>query len=336
MLKILDEFREIVDDIMLKCMHSRITIYGYDTYTGRFLKWYAEYYHGIEVDYLVSEDMSVGKGYDREIFRPSAFQFGYKDINNSILWIAQPMTAGLESSLNNWGFIKNKTYFDFYEAIYGNDCYSNFEDKKDAFTKTKVGKRDIQFLEYLEWKYDCNFLTPVSKEDFEVVDEHGHRYSCSTQKEIFPMLEKAHVHPIESDAIFDFGCGKGGAMVSFLDFGFRRVGGVEYEPKTFEVAKKNFELLNQEVELICGDARELKTELDRYNWFYFFFPFDREVFEVVINNIKESYLRNKRKITIIYFTAMEYDFIESTEVFRLTNQFTVDSRQRVVGIFETY
>ena len=55
----------------------------------------------------------------------------------------------------------------------------------------------------------------------------------------------------------------------------------------------------------------------------------------MINNIKDSFIRKNRKIHIIYFTAMEYHFIEETGIFRLVNQFTVDSRQRVVGIFES-
>lgn len=89
-----------------------------------------------------------------------------------------------------------------------------------------------------------------------------------------------------------------------------------------------------DVEIFCADARSLTHQLDRYNWFYFFFPFDRPIFEVVINNLKESYFRKKRKMHIIYFTAMGYDFVEKAGIFRLVNQFTVDSRQRVVGIFE--
>ena len=347
MLAVLKEFRDKLDEIMLKCMHDRIALYGYDSYTGRFLKWYAEYYHGIEVDWLISEDMSVGRGYDREIFRPSVFDFAYKDIKNAILWLAKPLTKDIKMnsgggySHNNerpekWGYKKNKTYFDFYEAIYGEDAYASADIQADAFHRKKTGRRDIQFLEWLEWKYGCNFLVPISKEDFEVVDENGHRYSCSTQKEIFPMLDHCHVHPSENDGIFDFGCGKGGAMVTFLDYGFSKVGGVEYETKTWYVAKDNFSALGIDgVELIRGDARAVTSNLDGYNWFYFFFPFDREVFEIVINNIKESYLRHKRKIHLIYFTAMKHDFIEQTGIFRLTNQFTVDSRQRVVGIFES-
>lgn len=336
MLDILNEFRKKLDDVMIKCMNTRIVIYGYDSYTGRFLKWYADYYHGIKADWLISEDMSVGRGYDLEIFRPSVFDFGYKDIKNAVVWLAQPLTVELAKKLEAWGYRNNVTYFDFYEEIYGKDTYSQSTEQTDVFRKTKTGKRDIQFLEWLEWKYGCNFLTPISKSDFEVVDTHGARYSCSTQKEIFPMLDNCHIHPSESDAIFDFGCGKGGAMVSFCDYGFKKVGGVEYETKTYEVAKDNFAALGMDwVELLHGDARNIKTQLDSYNWFYFFYPFDKDVFKVVIDNIKESYLRKKRKIHIIYFTAMDYRFIEETGIFKLTNQFTVDSRQRVVGILES-
>jgi len=95
MLNVLDEFRKKIDDIMLNCMNKRVAIYGYDSYTGRFLKWYADYYHGIKIDWLISEDMSVGRGYDLEIFRPSVFDFNYKDIKDAVIWLAQPLTEEL-------------------------------------------------------------------------------------------------------------------------------------------------------------------------------------------------------------------------------------------------
>ena len=336
MFKLLDEFRSTLDEIMLKCMNRRILIYGYESYTGIFLKWYSNYYHGIDVDWLVSEDMSTGHGYEIEIFRPSVLSFGYKDIRDAVIWLAQPLTDDLVRRLEELGYEEGITYFDFYRAVYGSDIYAE-ADVQDVFNKKKEGRRDIQFLEWLEWKYGCNFILPISKNDFEVVDSHGARYSCSTQKEIFPMLDRCHIHPSDHDAILDFGCGKGGAMVSFLDYGFKKVGGVEYETKIYEVAKENFNRLGIKngIELLNEDARNVKEQLDSYNWFYFFFPFDKEIFTVVIDNIKASFMRKKRKIHIIYFTAMEYRFMEETGIFRLTNQFTVDSRQRVVGIFES-
>ena len=336
MFKLLDEFRSTLDEIMLKCMNRRILIYGYESYTGRFLKWYSNYYHGIDVDWLVSEDMSTGHGYETEIFRPSVLSFGYKDIRDAVIWLAQPLTDDLVRRLEELGYEEGITYFDFYRAVYGSDIYAE-ADVQDVFNKKKEGRRDIQFLEWIECKYGCNFILPISKNDFEVVDSHGARYSCSTQKEIFPMLDRCHIHPSDHDAILDFGCGKGGAMVSFLDYGFKKVGGVEYETKIYEVAKENFNRLGIKngIELLNEDARNVKEQLDSYNWFYFFFPFDKEIFTVVIDNIKASFMRKKRKIHIIYFTAMEYRFMEETGIFRLTNQFTVDSRQRVVGIFES-
>ena len=56
MLELFDEFRNALDNAMLCAMHSRIVLYGYG-YTGKFLKWYADYYHSIKVDYIVSLDM---------------------------------------------------------------------------------------------------------------------------------------------------------------------------------------------------------------------------------------------------------------------------------------
>ena len=75
MLPILEEFREKLDETMLLAMHRSVLLYGYESYTGRFIKWYAEYYHSIKVDYLVSTDMSRGRAYEQEIFRPSILDF---------------------------------------------------------------------------------------------------------------------------------------------------------------------------------------------------------------------------------------------------------------------
>ncbi|MCI8947793.1 MAG: hypothetical protein HFI91_12185, partial [Lachnospiraceae bacterium] len=133
------------------------------------------------------------------------------------------------------------------------------------------------------------------------------------------------------------GCGKGGALVSFLDYGFRHVGGIEYEPKIYEVLKENMERLGikEEAQLLYGDAGELTVELDGYNWFYFYIPFDSYIFEKCIRAICESYKRKNRKIRILSISPYSHAFIENTGIFRLTNQFTIDTRQRVVDVFES-
>lgn len=338
MLPILEEFRVNLDDIMLQAMHSTVILYGYESYSGRFIKWYAEYYHNIQIDYLVSTDMSRGRAYDQEIFRPSVIDFNYKNARSAVIWVAEPMTEDTKAFLEEKGYIKGRTYFDFYEAIYGSDIYGTNEENVDIFRKKKEGKRDIQFLEWLEWKHGCNFVTRIKHEFLEVAKEHGEGYGCTTQKEIFPILDHCHCIPQADDAIFDYGCGKGGALISFLDYGFQRVGGVEYEPKIYEVLQDNISRLGLEskAELLYGDAGELTEQLDRYNWFYFFLPFDNYIFEKCIKSICDSYGRKKRKIRIISISPYSHECIENSGLFRLTNQFTIDMRQRVVDVFESY
>lgn len=338
MLPILEEFRSKLDDMVLYAMHSSVVLYGYESYTGRFIKWYAEYYHNIKIDYLVSTDMGRGRAYDQEIFRPSVIDFNYRDVRQAIVWVTEPMTEELRLFLEDRGYINGKTYFDFYEAIYGKDIYGKNEDGVDVFRKRKEGRRDIQFLEWLEWKYGCNFVTRIHHDFLEVAGTHGEGYGCTTQKEIFPILDHCHCVPQAEEAIFDYGCGKGGALVSFLDYGFQRVGGVEYEPKIYEVLCENMRKLQLEdkAELLYGDAGELTVELDGYNWFYFFLPFDNYIFEKCIRSICGSYKRKKRKIHIISISPYSHECIEKTGIFRLTNQFTVDMRQRVVYVFEIW
>ena len=127
-------------------------------------------------------------------------------------------------------------------------------------------------------------------------------------------------------------------MVSFLDYGFQRVVGIEYEPKIYEILRQNINRLGLEnrTELLYGDAGELTEPLDNYNWFYFFLPFDNYIFEKCVRAICESYVRKKRKIHIISISPYSHECIEKTGVFRLTTQFTVDMRQRVVYVFESY
>lgn len=143
--------------------------------------------------------------------------------------------------------------------------------------------------------------------------------------------------PKANDAIFDYGCGKGGPLVSFLDYGFDKVGGVEYDPKLYEVLKENMKHLGikEEAKLICGDAANVSEELDDFNWFYFYLPFDNSIFEKCINQICKSYERKKRKMRILNITPYSNEIIENTKIFKLTNQFTIDLRQRVVNIYET-
>ena len=334
MLQQLSSFRKILSGLMIPHIKGRIVLYGYG-YTGRFLQWYAEYYHGIHVDYVVSLDMATGHGYEQEIFREDVFSLGFKGISQAKVWMAVPLTNERREFLFKSGY-SDENIVDFYRAIYGDDIYWN-NDNNNIFGNRKTGLRDIQFLEYLEWKYGCNFLSMVDNADLAVSGKCGANYRATTQKELFAIFDKCHIVPSAEDSIFDFGCGKGAALVCFLDYGFVHGGGIEYEPQLYSTLVDNMKRLDipeDQMECIQGDAAQLETELDKYNWFYFWAPFGEQTFEIVIAHIEESIERKKRKVTIIYNNPQCHRLFEECKSFRLVNQFTIATRQRVVNIYQ--
>lgn len=329
MLTCFDIFRKKLDKIMVNAFGHRIILYGYGR-TGRFLEWYADYYHSIKPDFIITSDWTNAMPYSLPYFRDSLFEFNYADVKNAIVWLALPGDKQAKEKCEKYSL----ECYDFAEIIYGDKLVNEETDVGNIFTKRKTGVHDVQFMEYLECFYGCNFVTSVGKEH---LTEGAHNYAISAQMEIFPILDKCHMVLSENDAIFDFGCGKGGAMLTFLDYGFTKVGGVEYSAQLYNEAIENFKKLRilGDIEIIHNDAAKVKNELDEYNWFYFFDPFERQIFEPVISNICHSYQRKPRKINIICINPRYYDVIEKCGIFFMINQFCAATRQKVVNIYTT-
>ena len=321
MLKELQEFRDRLDDVMHQCMDKRIVLYGY-SYSGKFVGWYAEYYHGIKPDYIVSQDSTSIIPYEFELYRESLFEFGYKDVKDAVVWLCVPETEEIHKILEKNGYIKGKTYFNFCEMIYGDSGV--------------VGNAvNVQFFRWLEEMYGCDFVTTISTEEFLQEMNGTHKFVGLTPKELFPLLDKSHIST--ENSIFDFGCGKGGAMLSFLDYGFQRVGGVEFQDNIYNTMMDNFDRLGlqnlintKKLNCINGDASKLSVELDDYNCFFFFDPFEGELFDRVIDVVCKSLKRVPRKTFIIYINPRCHKTIEKTRMFNLTNRFDIMTRQRVV------
>ena len=326
MLPVLQEFRDKLDSMMHECMGKRIVIYGYG-YSGRFVAWYAEYYHGLKSDYIITEEYSNTIPYELVLFRSSLFDFDYKDVKDAVIWLCSAETADIKRQLTEHGYVKNKTYFDLNEIVYG---------KGYDYTAADT---NIQFMRFLEKKFNCDMVNPMAINDFTNAIDGMHPCVNLSPKEIFPILDRCHCIPQETDAIFDFGCGKGSAMISFLDYGFLKVVGVEFADNVYEVLISNFAKIGIDVgkqgkvDCMHGDAALLQHELDVYNWFYFFDPFEEKVFQKVIDNLCQSIKRNPRKVHIINILPRYYQYIKDTGVFVLTNQFDIMTRQRVVDVF---
>lgn len=150
-----------------------------------------------------------------------------------------------------------------------------------------------------------------------------------------PELRKAlqYCDLTKSDSIIDFGCGKGGILALMSHYPFRRIAGVEISETLLHIAKKNLDKLHlHQVELYHADATTF-TELDDFNYFYFFNPFQGAIFKKVIDNIIQSVNRAPRKVRLLYFYPVCKSMIEETNFFDLEKTF-VDAT-RSMNIYTT-
>jgi SAM-dependent methyltransferase len=152
----------------------------------------------------------------------------------------------------------------------------------------------------------------------EAVSERTHYYADSGGLEFDRIMANFKISP--TDAIVDFGCGKGGILISLSKYPFSKIVGVEISPDLVEIARKNIEVLKlKNVTIECCDAAEF-DHLNEFNYFYFFDPFPAVVMRDVIKNIEKSIKENPRKVTIIYLNPFCHDLFEMSDVIRKTGE----------------
>jgi hypothetical protein len=102
------------------------------------------------------------------------------------------------------------------------------------------------------------------------------------------------------DRLFDYGSGKGAAMIFFARYPFCEIAGIELMQGLHEVAMKN--IMKKKLDNLTlhnGNAAEY-NDIDKYNYFFFYNPFHGKIMKSVINQIECSLTRKPRKIIIIY------------------------------------
>ncbi|MEJ2648982.1 MAG: class I SAM-dependent methyltransferase [Sedimentisphaerales bacterium] len=141
-------------------------------------------------------------------------------------------------------------------------------------------------------------LKNVYLDELNLSEECAYEYADSGGDALEKVLDSFGI--TSRDAIIDFGCGKGGALISLAKYPFSKITGVEISAALIDIARRNLRKLRiDNVNMEQGDASEY-LDLDGYNFFYFFNPFPCPVMERVIGNISKSLLRKQRKVTIIY------------------------------------
>jgi hypothetical protein len=162
-------------------------------------------------------------------------------------------------------------------------------------------------------------LENVSTDTLGLEDERSHEYSNSGGIQLDRVLRALKI--TSRDAIVDFGSGKGGALITFSKYPFAKIAGVEISPELAAIAEENLRKLKiRNIQMVVCDAAEF-TDLDGYNYFYFFSPFPGNIMRAVIKNIEDSLARTPRKAVIIYFNPEYHNDVIADSSFAKIDEF---------------
>ncbi len=128
-------------------------------------------------------------------------------------------------------------------------------------------------------------------------------YAPIAYRSFSAVMREVAIRPGE-DVFLDYGAGRGRAMLLAAQLPFRRVLGVEIDPKLVERARENIQragsrLRCRDLQVILGDAAEFGCPPDA-TVLHFFDPFAGPILEQVIGKIRESLRRAPRPLTILF------------------------------------
>lgn len=162
-------------------------------------------------------------------------------------------------------------------------------------------------------------LKTITIDQLNLPADRSYSYADSGREDLQQVLSALEIGP--RDAIVDFGCGKGGALIVLADYPFGKITGVEISAELVAIAQKNLDRLKVDnAEIVRCDARDYSA-LDDSNFFYFFNPFPCRVMAEVMENIALSIKRCPRKVTIIYLNPECHEVVTAGGVFHKVKVF---------------
>lgn len=192
--------------------------------------------------------------------------------------------------------------------------------------------KNISYYEYLENKFGVDIVERKFVDKMESPKKDALNYSPGMGYPLIDVLDNFVFQP--GDAVFDFGCGKGGALLLFQRSGVSKIAGVEYDKPLYNILLDNFRKMGISAEnIINGDAALIKNEIDDYNYFFMYNPFEGETFRQVIDNIEESWKRKRRKVTFIYSGPYCHQYVVAHGILRLSKQIYTDYSVRNVNVY---
>lgn len=299
-------FENRIMDVLPILNGKKIIIWGYGK-SGKFLEWFLEERCQLTVNYIIDDSVSIyGKAIDR------SFLLDYLDAKEVMILLALPDVGKVKKILAEYGYIEDVNFVDMINRVY--------EGKQ---------RLELNHWQYFEYRYGVDLQRP---------EEYGYGVNLNN----YVIISFSTIRNIvkqcgmtKKDALFDFGAGKGGALIGFYNFGVFNLGGCELSKDIYNIWMDNFSKLGIKEKHCYNMDATLCTNIDNYNYFYLFNPFTGETFQKVISNIENSYDRNPRKIRIIYVNTFCHKMVIANGIFRLEKQISSGQYIRLVNIYTT-
>ena len=289
-------------ELFQKCNGKTIVIYGYNV-SGEALE-AAFRRHGNQVEVRIDRNFNI------KVQRPEVLHRLDPEAH-IVLCMFQPDEETVQH-LARCGFYPDKNWISIPEFFYG-------QGEKRAFT----------FYSWLE------YAAPVDFRKAEMVNSSIEDFNeCAVSSDYLFCKVFDNFCFRAGDRIFDYGCGKGGALILFERYGLSW-GGIEYDHDVHERCVHNLEILGLPTDtVVCGDASKF-TEIDAYNYFYCYNAFRGETFSKVIRQIETSWKRNPRLITFIYTNPFCHKRVLTDGVFHWTKTIPADFYIPEAHIYQT-
>jgi SAM-dependent methyltransferase len=161
---------------------------------------------------------------------------------------------------------------------------------------------------FVERRYRQPVPLAMDAGDHEALVEGRNAYAPSPWRILSCLLPPDEVDG--RDVFVDFGCGKGRVLLEAAEqYRFRRVVGVEVEPRLAEAARmlltENQGLLGgRRWEVVTADVLEYEIP-DDLTVAYLYDPFTGPVFDAVLSRLEASVARSPRTVRIVYLVPKE-------------------------------
>jgi SAM-dependent methyltransferase len=137
-----------------------------------------------------------------------------------------------------------------------------------------------------------------------------------------------HVSRTANDTFLDIGCGAGRVVCGAARFGFRRVVGVDIDPRMTALARRNAARLRGrrcEIEIVQADATTFRIP-DDVTIVFLYNPVRGEPLSATLHRLIESVDRAPRSVQIVYANPVEHDRIMSLGRFQPTSRISLGWR----------